>query len=348
MANNVGTPSALYLTRFLESKDLDLTVLDLNNLSEFPAQEVFNHLSGLVIRLVESDQPGSVLTVDEADLWTEFLASHGSLILIGDQLGAQEVWDSTLPSYVGFGGTKSDISSGVLQGYANDLISDQLTLNIRLEGQRDVLRPLDGSGVDLVLQTPDGQVLGLKQQSCAFRMSYFSFLPDEILSTEDRAVFYERLIDWHLGYAIGEGMQAPEFPVIALNGETSGIYNVWAGHPDSIVVLEFFATWCSSCAVQLPRMVSLRDKFRNRNVFFHFVSYKESVSKIEEYLNLHPEIDWVVSTTSNGLGAKKYGLKQLPGVYILDTKRTIREIHQGLVSEEVLEREINQVLERHP
>ena len=344
VANNVGTNSAQYLKGFLEAKDFDLTILELNSESEFPAQKIFEHLNGIVVRLIESDQHDSALNVQEAEFWTDFLTSHGSLIIMADQLGAPEIWSSALPSYVGFGGSQSAISGGILKGSANDLISDKIVIGTKLDGQRDILQPLDGSGVDPVLYTPAGQVLGVKQQSCAFRMSYFSFLPDEIIEPSDRSLLYERIIDWHLGYAIGEGTQAPEFPVITLSGETAGIYNVWADQPDSIIVLEFFATWCSSCEVQLPRMVALRNKFRDKNVFFHFVSYKEPLTTVKEYLDTHPEIDWTVSTTINGLGAKKYGVKRLPGIYILDTQRKIREIHQGTVSEEILEREIKQVL----
>jgi len=331
----------------LEKRDLELEILDLSSFERFPAQEIFEHLGGLVIRLVEGDLSGSRLNSEEAEFWTDFLASHGSLVLVADDLGPREVWDSQLPSYVGFKGSKSTLNTEFLEGRSHDLISDQLNLGVGLSGARDLIRPLDGSGIDVVYQTQSGEVLGIKQQSCAFRMSYFSFLPEEIKDPQIRCQFYDRVIDWHLGYAVGEGMQAPEFPVIELSGDTKGIYNIWSEVPDSIIVLEFFATWCSSCSIQLPRMFSLRNKFRDQKVFFHFVSYKETIAKVEDYLQNHPQIDWKVNTTRNGLGAKKYGLKVLPGIYLIDRQRKILEIHQGLVEEAALEREINALLSKN-
>ena len=93
-------------------------------------------------------------------------------------------------------------------------------------------------------------------------MSYFTFLPGEIVDLKIRHNFIERAIDWNLGYALAKGMQAPDFNIILSNGTPTGIYNVY-NKLKSVVILEFMATWCSGCAKQLPRMLALKKEFRD-------------------------------------------------------------------------------------
>ncbi|MCJ8347468.1 hypothetical protein MJH12_18155, partial [bacterium] len=79
---------------------------------------------------------------------------------------------------------------------------------------------------------------------------------------------------------------------------------------------------------------------------FYIINYREKPEVDQAYLNKHPEIDWPVSITTNGLGAKRYGVKALPAIFILDQNKRVRYIHKELTSQKVLDQEISTLLQK--
>ena len=169
-------------------------------------------------------------------------------------------------------------------------------------------------------------------------------MPGEIRETKIRDNFVERAVDWNLGYALGIGMQAPDFNIILPDGISTGMYNEY-NKLNSIVIVEFMATWCSSCAKQLPTMVSLKKEFQEADVSFMFVSYKENIDTVQNYLKSHPEITWPVAITPDGQGALRYGTKALPGIFILDSNRKVRFISKRLTNLQTLKKNISMLLQ---
>ena len=329
----------------LNKKRFKYKLYSLKDLESLPFEEIFNQfIDSAAVRLIDQTDHNSFMSVEEANFWADFLSNRGSLTLFADTLSNnQQVYDSDFTDYVGFKAKKLDIKVKKLIGTNQDLISKGQTLEVNDSKKRDQIIPRTGSGIDIVYRSQNGIVTGIKQQTCNFRMSYFSFLPGEIRETKIRDNFVERAVDWNLGYALGLGMQAPEFNILLSDGTPTGIYNKY-NKLNSIVILEFMATWCSSCKKQLPKMVELKRNFQESDVSFLFVSYKESIDTVQQYLSSHPEITWPVTITPDGLGALRYGVKGLPGIFILDSNRQVRFMHKGGVSYEKLKSEISRLL----
>ena len=104
------------------------------------------------------------------------------------------------------------------------------------------------------------------------------------------------------------------------------------------------ATWCSSCAKQLPRMLALKKEFRDADLSFIFISYKETLDIVKNYLKSHPEITWPIAITPDGMGALRYGVKGLPGIFILDSNRKVKFINKGQISFDKLKSKVNNIL----
>lgn len=344
----VGDPTSAHsvaLLQSLENKKFRFKLYSLKQLSTIPYQEIFDQfLHSAVVRLIDQKDSSSLMTLEESDFWTEFLSNRGSLTLFADTLSNQAaVFTSEFTGYVGFKVRKLNAQIGRVNGEQKDLIAKGTSFDIDKNKARDQIVPQTGSTIEVVYTSPEGVIAGLKQQTCNFRMSYFTFLPGEIKSLKVRNEFVERAVDWNLGYSIALGMNAPDFNIRLADGTPTGMYNEY-NKLNSVVVLEFMATWCSYCEKQLPRMVTLRQEFRDANVSFIFVDYKEKLSTVQAYLREHPEIDWPVVITPDGLGALHYGVKSLPGIFILDEERRIRFMHQGNVSISDLKKVISETL----
>jgi peroxiredoxin len=59
-----------------------------------------------------------------------------------------------------------------------------------------------------------------------------------------------------------EGQQAPAFTLGALDGGSAAL----ADHRDKLVVLNFWATWCQPCALEMPSLEALWRRYRERGL----------------------------------------------------------------------------------
>ncbi len=112
-----------------------------------------------------------------------------------------------------------------------------------------------------------------------------------------------------------------------------------------VVVLAFWATWCTPCQQELPKIAAVQDRYRdNPNVLILAVNsgnHGETPEKDRAYLNrrhldLQGAIDSPVADDSWGQTARSLGTTSLPVIYILDKSGILRVIHSGYDSSEDL------------
>jgi peroxiredoxin len=59
-----------------------------------------------------------------------------------------------------------------------------------------------------------------------------------------------------------EGQQAPGFTLLTLDGGRASLTD----HRDKLVVLNFWATWCQPCTVEMPSLEALWQRYRDRGL----------------------------------------------------------------------------------
>lgn len=103
-----------------------------------------------------------------------------------------------------------------------------------------------------------------------------------------------------------------------------------------VVVLNFWATWCTPCREELPRLSTLSAEYAGRNVHFVAVSIDDAKdrARIEPYLtrqNIHLDV-WV-GGNSDLLG--RFGLGDIvPGMLILDEQGEVMTRIMGEAKDE--------------
>jgi thiol-disulfide isomerase/thioredoxin len=123
---------------------------------------------------------------------------------------------------------------------------------------------------------------------------------------------------------------APDFVLKDLNGKTVSL----ADYKGKILVLDFWATWCSYCRKSFPSTQLLINKYKNNpKVAFLFVdaremkeNYLELIHKLltDNHYTFHVVLD---EKGPDGVQNKiytQYAVEGLPTKYIIDGKGTIR------------------------
>jgi len=113
-----------------------------------------------------------------------------------------------------------------------------------------------------------------------------------------------------------KGTPAPPLDSIALLQTPSGARADWASLKGKVVVLEFWATWCSPCVASLPHMNQLVESLDPAR--FQFISIDdEDLNAVKTFLTKKKMSGWVGVDTSGGVFAW-YGIKSRPTTIIVD------------------------------
>ena len=108
------------------------------------------------------------------------------------------------------------------------------------------------------------------------------------------------------------GKEAPDFELEVVDGDKFHL----AKHKGKIVVLDFWATWCSHCLETMPDFVRLSGDAAARNVEVVAVNLEETPAQIAAVLKRH---QWQLSVALDRDGgvAAKYGVTAIPQTVII-------------------------------
>ena len=126
------------------------------------------------------------------------------------------------------------------------------------------------------------------------------------------------------GSADGLGAKSVNLPAPALAGDTvQGGNAVLADLRGSVVVVNFWATWCLPCRKEQPALVQLAQDYHDRGVKFLGVSERDDPAKarawVKEFHVPYPSI-----IDEPGAWADDFAFFGLPDTYVIDRSGTIR------------------------
>jgi len=117
--------------------------------------------------------------------------------------------------------------------------------------------------------------------------------------------------------AIGD--KAPELSFKTPEGKTLAL----SSFKGDYLLIDFWASWCPDCRALNPTMVTLYNKYKDKNIDFLGVSFDTDKGALDKYLSTSG-ITWTqVSEFKKWKEteiSKKYGIKWIPTIYIIDKK----------------------------
>ncbi len=120
-----------------------------------------------------------------------------------------------------------------------------------------------------------------------------------------------------------------------------------AGGNGQVVVVDFFATWCQPCKVQLPHLDRLARELQGRGLAVYAVSFDEDPAAVRGFAALM-EVGFPVLLDRGGAKlSPALSIERLPTTFIADRRGIIRHVHVGYDDREGerMEREIRELLD---
>ncbi len=242
----------------------------------------------------------------------------------------------------------SDVPAVHLRGVQ----SDQVTWDFWI-GTEEAGRPLR-LAVDLTpmlaasdqVQIPQGYAYQLRFDFLSWRVTgeidkaLFSFTPsDQAREYQSFEEFYQSMAGVMSDHPL-LGKPIPKFEGLMLNGEAVNA-DTFQG---KVVVLDFWATWCTPCVASLPILQDVTQQYADKDVLFFALNTGEEAEEVEEFLK-EKELSLNVILDPEGTIASAFAADAIPQTLLIGKDGVIESTHIGFVGEEALRQRLNDELE---
>ncbi len=135
------------------------------------------------------------------------------------------------------------------------------------------------------------------------------------------------------------GDQAYDFTLNDLDGNSVSLGD-YAGQP---VVVNFWATWCAPCRLEMPELQSAYESYQNEGLVILAVNAQEQGQQVSAFfdelgLSFTPLLD------SDGQVGRAYGALGLPSTYFIDGAGEVTAVHRGILTGEQIDSYVAEIL----
>jgi cytochrome c biogenesis protein CcmG/thiol:disulfide interchange protein DsbE len=122
------------------------------------------------------------------------------------------------------------------------------------------------------------------------------------------------------------GKPAPEFSLKDANGQTVHL----ADYRGKVVLLDFWATWCGPCKIEIPWFMEFEKQFKDQGFAVVGVSMDEDGwAAIKPYVQ-NMKMNYRVLLGNDAVSAAYGGLDSLPTTLLIDREGGIASTHVGV------------------
>ena len=112
-----------------------------------------------------------------------------------------------------------------------------------------------------------------------------------------------------------------------------------------VVLLNFWATWCGPCKLEIPWFVEFEQKYKDRGLAIIGVSLDEDGWESVKPFLAEQKVNYRVVVGTEAVSTAYGGVESLPTTYLIDRDGKIAATHVGLVSKGDYEKEIVDLLD---
>ena len=132
---------------------------------------------------------------------------------------------------------------------------------------------------------------------------------------------------------------APEFALQTLDGKPLSL----AGATGKVVLLNFWATWCGPCRLEIPDLIELQKQYKDQLQIIGLLVDVDDVEDAKKFVQ-DSGFNYPVAVATPQVRIAYGGISALPTVFVLDTQGRIVQKHIGLSDPRLYEIETRALL----
>lgn len=137
-----------------------------------------------------------------------------------------------------------------------------------------------------------------------------------------------------------QGKPAPDFSLASLDGSTLKL----SDYRGKAVLLNFWATWCEPCKIEMPWFVDLQKKYGPQGLQILGVAMDDASNKEISDFAKKMGVNYPIVIGKEAVGDQYGGLPYLPSTFYIDREGKVVDRVYGLVSRSEMETDIQKAL----
>ncbi len=109
-------------------------------------------------------------------------------------------------------------------------------------------------------------------------------------------------------------------------------------------MLNFWATWCGPCRIEIPSMVKLYDEFHSRGFEILAVNLREDTAKVSQFAREY-DIRFPILLDQGGVVSSNYFVHGIPTSVFVDDAGVIQNVHVGTLSESAMRKYVTDLVD---
>lgn len=132
---------------------------------------------------------------------------------------------------------------------------------------------------------------------------------------------------------------APEFHLKTLDGRPLALGN----SQGKVILLNFWATWCGPCRAEIPDLIALQTKYKDKLQIIGLVVDSDDDAEVRDIAR-NEGINYPVAISTDQVRVQYGGIAALPTLFVLDTQGRVVQKHIGLRNPALYEVEVRALL----
>ena len=136
-----------------------------------------------------------------------------------------------------------------------------------------------------------------------------------------------------------KGARAPDFTLQRVDGERLSL----SGYRGRPVLINFWATWCAPCRIEMPFLQSRYEKYaESHGLKILAVDFDESQPEVQAFAERFA-LTFDVLLDPGGDVQGLYQIRGYPSSYFVDAQGVVRVVHIGVMSEDQLDKNLEKI-----
>jgi cytochrome c biogenesis protein CcmG, thiol:disulfide interchange protein DsbE len=133
---------------------------------------------------------------------------------------------------------------------------------------------------------------------------------------------------------------APDFKVKDLEGKEITLQ----ASKGKVILLNFWASWCGPCRAEIPGLIDLQNKYKDRVQIIGLVVDDDDETEVRNVVKSEA-INYPVAFTNNQVRMDYGGIAALPTLFVINSEGRVVQKHVGLYDPQLYETEVRALLE---